>query len=83
MPVICRDVQRRAPLHRLKIDVTVCCNELFRDGRMPLMSRDVERRALSTCKAICSRAHGGTFTHVCQLEILSFVRVRVRVVCVC
>jgi hypothetical protein len=29
----------------LKIDVTESCNELLRDGRMPIYGREVERRA--------------------------------------
>ena len=40
------EVDRRAPIHYLKIDVTVSSNELFRDGLMSSLGREVEREIL-------------------------------------
>jgi hypothetical protein len=37
-----RDAYRRATILPLKIDVTASCNELLRDGLMPIIGREVE-----------------------------------------
>ena len=37
-------LESRAPIVILKIDVTGSCNELLRDGRMPMIGRGEERR---------------------------------------
>jgi hypothetical protein len=44
MPILGREVERRAPFLVLKIDLTVPCNERFRDCIMPEIGRVVERR---------------------------------------
>jgi two-component system chemotaxis sensor kinase CheA len=37
-----REEQRRVPVLCLEIDVTACCNELFRDGRVAIEGGDVQ-----------------------------------------
>jgi hypothetical protein len=43
MPIVGREVERRAPILVLKIDVTASSDEQFRDGRMPFFGCDEER----------------------------------------
>jgi hypothetical protein len=42
MPTLGRDVERRAPIIQLKINVAARFNQLFRDGRMTICDCAVE-----------------------------------------
>ena len=44
MPLTGRAMERHAPSLALKIEVTASCQELLRDGRIPILGREEQRR---------------------------------------